>query len=465
MRIKFYGAAQEVTGSCHGVEVAGRQLLVDCGLIQGNAQDEARNRDPFAFDPRAIDAVVLTHAHLDHSGRLPLLVKHGFRGPIYAHPATIDLAKILLRDSAYLLEKETDWDNRKRRRKGLPALPVLYTTRDVAAVDKRFTALPYEVDTEILPYARVRLHDAGHILGSAIASLTLTHGTTQRRVVFSGDLGHRDAPILRNPQRVTAADVVVMESTYGDRLHRNWPDTLAELGGAINDARAHSGNILIPAFAIGRTQELLYTFARHYDQWDLGRWSIFLDSPMAIAATEVYQRHVGLYDREAAQVLRHTGDVFRLPKFHYSRTAQQSMGINRIESGAIIIAGSGMCTGGRIKQHLKHNVWRENCHVIITGFQALGTTGRALVDGARHIRLWGETIRVAAKIHTIGGLSAHADQRDLLDWVTAFTTRPRVAIVHGEPRAITALQTKLRDVGLDSFVPNRNDTLDLDRLK
>lgn len=461
MRLTFHGAAQEVTGSCHSVEVGGRKIVLDCGLIQGGVQDEARNRDPFPFDPRTIDAVVLTHAHLDHSGRLPLLVKAGFRGPIYAHPATIDLAGILLRDSAYLMEKETDWSNRKRQRKGLPPLPPLYTARDVPPVVKRFRELPYETDADILSNARLRLHDAGHILGSAIAALTLKHNGTERRIVFSGDLGHRDAPILRNPQQLSDADVVVMESTYGDRLHRRWSETLLELGAALNDARERSGNILIPAFAVGRTQELLYTFARHYDEWDLGRWTIFLDSPMAIEATEIYQRHAELYDREAAQVRKRSGDLFKLPKLHFTRTAQQSMGINRIDAGAIIIAGSGMCTGGRIKQHLKHNVWRENCHVIITGFQARGTPGRALVEGAPHIRLWGETIRVAAKIHTIGGLSAHADQRELLDWIGAFKTHPRVALVHGEPGATAALQQALRDRGVAAVIPARNDVLEL----
>jgi metallo-beta-lactamase family protein len=461
MRITIHGAAREVTGSCHGVDVGGRRLLIDCGLIQGSAQDEARNRDPFGFDAGAIDAVILTHAHLDHSGRLPLLVKAGFRGPIYAHPATIDLTRILLRDSAYLLEKETEWSNRKRARKGLRPEAPLYTARDLPAVIKRLRPLPYESGTEVLPGVNVRLHDAGHILGSSIVELTAPRDGTTRRVVFSGDLGHRDAPILRNPQTLSDADLVVMESTYGDRLHRAWNDTLAELGAALRDAREHAGNVLIPAFAIGRTQELLYTFARHYDEWELGRWTIFLDSPMAIEATEVYQRHIELYDREATKLRKSSGDLFKMPKLHFTRTAQQSMAINRISSGAIIIAGSGMCNGGRIKQHLKHNVWRENCHVIITGYQAYGTAGRALVDGAPHIRLWGETVRVAARIHTIGGLSAHADQRELLDWIGAFTRKPRVALVHGEEVAIGTLQGLLRERGIAADIPARNQSIDV----
>jgi metallo-beta-lactamase family protein len=461
MRITFHGAAQEVTGSCHALEVNGRRLLIDCGLIQGRAQDEARNRDPFAFDPRSVDAVVLTHAHLDHSGRLPLLLKAGFRGPIHAHPATIDLTRILLRDSAYLMEKESEWVTRKRLRKGLRPEAPLYTARDLAAVNKRFRPLPYETDAEILPGVSLRLHDAGHILGSSIVAITAKSGGATRRVVFSGDLGHRDAPILRNPQTLTDANLVVMESTYGDRRHRAWDDTLLELGAALNDASEHAGNILIPAFAIGRTQELLYTFARHYEAWNLGRWTVFLDSPMAIEATEVYQRHFDLYDREAARLRKSSGDLFKMPRLHFTRTAQQSMAINRINSGAIVIAGSGMCTGGRIKQHLKHNVWRDSCHIIITGYQALGTTGRALVDGAPYIRLWGETVRVAAKIHTIGGLSAHADQVGLLDWIGGFKSHPRVALVHGESDAITALQRALRERGIAAEVPTRGQSVDV----
>jgi metallo-beta-lactamase family protein len=359
------------------------------------------------------------------------------------------------------MEKESEWVTRKRLRKGLRPEAPLYTARDLAAVNKRFRPLPYETDAEILPGVSLRLHDAGHILGSSIVAITAKSGGATRRVVFSGDLGHRDAPILRNPQTLTDANLVVMESTYGDRRHRAWDDTLLELGAALNDASEHAGNILIPAFAIGRTQELLYTFARHYEAWNLGRWTVFLDSPMAIEATEVYQRHFDLYDREAARLRKSSGDLFKMPRLHFTRTAQQSMAINRINSGAIVIAGSGMCTGGRIKQHLKHNVWRDSCHIIITGYQALGTTGRALVDGAPYIRLWGETVRVAAKIHTIGGLSAHADQVGLLDWIGGFKSHPRVALVHGESDAITALQRALRERGIAAEVPTRGQSVDV----
>lgn len=461
MQLHFHGAAQEVTGSCHLINCAGKTLLIDCGLIQGSPKDEARNAEPFPFAARDVDAVILTHAHLDHSGRLPLLVKAGYKGPVYAHPATHDLCRIMLRDAAHLNEKDTEWNNRKRARKNLSPLEPLYTVADATAAMRRFKTIGYGAPIEILPGVKLCFRDAGHILGSCIVEMWLSENGLQRKLVFSGDLGHRGAPILRDPESVRDADLVVMESTYGNRVHRSWVDTEKEMAQALNDASAQRGNVLIPAFAVGRTQEILYTFARFYQEWALERWTLFLDSPMAIEATEVYQHHAELYDAQAAQVHKAHGSPWPLPKLHFSRTAQQSMAINRINTGAIIIAGSGMCDGGRIKHHLKHQVWRENCHVIITGYQARGTPGRALVDGAKYIRLWGETIRVAAQIHTIGGLSAHADQAGLLDWFGKFSGTPPVALVHGETESITVLQHMLQQRSHSVMVPTRGQVVDL----
>lgn len=461
MQLHFHGAAQEVTGSCHLINCAGKTLLIDCGLIQGGPKDEARNAEPFPFAARDVDAVILTHAHLDHSGRLPLLVKAGYKGPVHAHPATRDLCRIMLRDAAFLNEKDTEWNNRKRARKNLSPLEPLYTVADATAAMRRFKTIGYGAPVEILPGVKLCFRDAGHILGSCIVELWLSENGLQRKLVFSGDLGHRGAPILRDPESVRDADLVVMESTYGNRVHRSWVDTEKEMAQALNDASAQRGNVLIPAFAVGRTQEILYTFARFYREWELERWTLFLDSPMAIEATEVYQHHAELYDAQAAQIHKVHGSPWPLPKLHFSRTAQQSMAINRINAGAIIIAGSGMCDGGRIKHHLKHQVWRENCHVIITGYQARGTPGRALVDGAQYIRLWGETIRVAAQIHTIGGLSAHADQAGLLDWFGKFSGTPPVALVHGETESITVLQHMLQQRSHSVMVPTRGQVVDL----
>jgi len=439
MDLTFHGAAGEVTGSCHLLRVGGRKILLDCGQIQGSRESEARNRDPFPFDPAAIDAVVLSHAHIDHSGRIPLLVKAGFRGPVYAQTATRELCHIMLWDAAYLHEKETLWDNRKRERRGEPLLKPLYMREDVRVAMGQFRSVPYGRVREVCPGVKIRYQDAGHILGSCIVEIWGSEGGVTRKLVFSGDLGPKGAPILRDPAVVQEADLVLMESTYGDRRHRSQEQTLAELSEIFAEASRARGNILIPAFAVGRSQNLIYLMGKHFEEWGLRGWHIFLDSPMAIRATGVYARHRDEYDAEARRLWGKGQLANVLPNLHFTRTSKQSMAINRLHSGAIIMAGSGMCEGGRIKHHLKNNLWRQGCHVIIVGFQAAGTTGRALVDGAEVIRLWGEEIRVRATIHTVGGLSAHADQQDLLDWYGQFEGAPPLWLVHGEPDAQQAL--------------------------
>ncbi|MDH4153780.1 MAG: MBL fold metallo-hydrolase [Nitrospira sp.] len=357
MDISYYGATREVTGSCCLLRVGEHQLLVDCGLIQGNPQHEEQNRDPFPFKPSEIDAVVLTHAHLDHSGRLPLLVNQGFKGPIHTHRATADLCRIMLEDAGYLNEKDVAWENRKRQRQAKQLVSPLYTQKAACLAHQQFRSLEYGKSRKILPGITLTLRDAGHILGSAIAQLDLKEGTQRCRLVFSGDLGHAGAPILRDPEPVRKADLVAMESTYGNRLHRPWEDTWREMGEVLSHAHSARGNVLIPAFAVGRTQELLYVFKQHYEEWGLGQWRIFLDSPMAIKATRVYQKHGRVYDSRAREILEKIGDPFDMPNVTMSRHSTQSMEINKMDSGAIVIAGSGMCTGGRIIHHLKHNAW------------------------------------------------------------------------------------------------------------
>ncbi len=443
MYIEFLGATHEVTGSCYLIKVADHKILVECGLIQGSRKDEMQNDDPFPFDAKEIDAVILTHAHLDHSGRLPLLFKRGYKGPVYTHAATRDLCRIMLEDAGYLNEREAYWVNKKRQRKGLELIKPLYSQSEALAAHKNFRPLEYEKGKEILPGIKLTLHEAGHILGSAILELSLTEGEECRKIVFSGDLGHKGAPILKDPEKLHHADLVVMESTYGDRLHRNWGSTWDEMGEIISTANSNKGNILIPAFTIGRTQEILYAFKKNYKKWNIADWSIFLDSPMGIAATEVYAKYKNLYDKGARNIQHNSGGIFDLPNLHLSEKTEFSMKINQIVSGAIIIAGSGMCTGGRIKHHFKHNIWRSKAHIVIAGFQARGTLGRALVDGAKYIKLWGETVQVKAQVHTIGGLSAHADQQGLLDWYGHFNNRPPVVLVHGETTAMDSLSYKL----------------------
>lgn len=444
IEIEFFGATGQVTGSCHLVTVGNHKILLDCGLIQGRAKDEERNRESFPFDPASIDVVVLSHAHIDHSGRLPLLVKSGFQGSIYTHRACRDLCRIMLKDSAFINEKDVEWENRKRARKGLDLIEAMYTVEDAQVAMKQFKGLVYQQKKRILPNATLCLNDAGHILGSSIVELWLEDEGQQRKLVFSGDLGRSGMPILEDPAIISEADLVIMESTYGDRLHRSWEETQKEISEVLSIATNGNGNILIPAFSVGRTQEILYLFAKYYKQWELDHWQIFLDSPLAIEATRIFMNNSDLFDDDMQALFQKNKQKSILPNLHISRTTNQSMALNRVHSGAIIIAGSGMCSGGRIKQHLKHNIWRSDCHVIISGFQARGTLGRKLVDGAKHITLWGESMQVAASIHTVGGLSAHADQTGLKNWYGNFKNRPRIVLVHGEPQAQECLSDFLQ---------------------
>jgi metallo-beta-lactamase family protein len=325
-----------------------------------------------------------------------------------------------------------------------------------------FKGLVYQKKVKILPNVTLRLNDAGHILGSSIVELWLEDAGHKRKLVFSGDLGRPGMPILQDPAFIQQADLVIMESTYGDRMHRSWEQTLTEIESVVQTTTNSRGNILIPAFAVGRTQEILYMLARYYREWQLERWQIFLDSPLAIEATRIFTQHSDLFDQDMSDLWRQNKAQSILPNLHISRTSNQSMALNRIHSGAIIIAGSGMCSGGRIKQHLKHNVWRRQCHVIISGFQARGTLGRSLVDGAKFIRLWGETVRVAATIHTVGGLSAHADQPGLKNWYANFEGRPAVVLVHGETTALETLSDTLRnDLDAPVTIAKHGQVLDL----
>jgi metallo-beta-lactamase family protein len=461
LRVRFLGAAGEVTGSCHLLEWAGRRILLDCGLFQGGPESEARNHQHFPFDPVTIDAVILSHAHLDHCGRLPALVRQGFRGPVYTHAATRDLARILLMDAAKLARK--DFESAERRHRHLAFPEPLYGIQDVERCLDHFHVLPYDRRSEISPGLTARLRDAGHILGAAITELWFDGDDRPLKLVFSGDLGGHQGFIMPPPARIEDADFVMIESAYGDRRHRNPESSVKELGQIIAAARADGGNILIPAFSVGRTQELLYLLARHHDEWGLKDWAVFLDSPMAIEATAVYARHARLLAPEAARYAHSTG--FSSPGVHATASTEESIAINRVASGAIIIAGSGMCTGGRILHHLKQRLASRSTHLVFAGFQAAGTLGRHLVDGAREARLWGEPVPVHAQIHTLGGLSAHADQDALCEWYSGFRHHPQVAVVHGEPHASNALAIELRmRFGCPVTVPARGEVLDLSYL-
>ena len=446
MDVRFDGAAGRVTGSLHVVEAAGKRLLLDCGMIQGSDEEEALNFAPFSFDIGSIDAVVISHAHIDHIGRLPLLVARGYKGPIYAQAATADLMPIMLMDAASLQESDAERGNRKRRN-GEPEVVPLYTRGDVQKTLPLVRMVDYHTRTQLLPGIEVNLLDAGHILGSCIVEVF----ADGRKLVFSGDLGPKGTPIIRDAENPQTADLLLMESTYGDRDHKDRAETIRELGGILDAAWKDGGNLLIPAFAVGRSQELLYWFARHWDDWQMSRWQIFLDSPMAGKVVQVYDHHHELFDAEAQEAWKGTPNPFRLPNLHVTDSVDESMAINRITRGAIVIAGNGMASGGRILHHFKHGLDRREVHVVFVGYQAQGTLGRRLVDGAKWVRIHGQDIRVNAQMHTVGGLSAHMDRSGLLEWYGGFKPSPQVALLHGEDTAREALAGEIKErFGIDA---------------
>ncbi len=462
MEIEFYGATSGVTGSCHILRANGHLILLDCGLIQGPREVEQKNREPFPFAPQEISAVVLSHGHIDHSGRIPLLVKQGYDGPIYAHNATCDLCRILLKDSASLQQRDAEYENKWRKRKGKPLVEPLYSVDDVDEALSHSVGLPYRERREILPGVSICFQDAGHILGSSSVEVWLNEDGYEQKIVFSGDLGQYDMPILNDPAVIQHADHVLVESTYGNRRHRDLQRTIDEIGEIISQARHDRGNLLIPAFSVGRSQEILYFMGKYFDDWDLGRWRIFLDSPMAIKATEVYWNYPQLYDEEATRLRRKANEMPPLKNLHLSSSVEDSMAINNIASGAIIIAGSGMCNGGRIIHHLKHNLARQGAHVMIVGYQAYGTLGRKLVDGHDEVRIHGDYYPVRAHIHTVGGLSAHGDVDDLIRWLRNFNSDPAVHVVHGEDESKQAFRDSIeQELGLRADVPSKGDVLEL----
>ena len=441
-KITFHGAAQEVTGSCHLLETGGKRYLLDCGINQG----EQSEQQEFAFDPASIDAVILSHAHLDHSGMLPRLVKGGFKGPIYATPGTERLLKILLEDAVNLYLRDLEYDNLRRQRAGKePQLP-LYEKRDVDRTLDLVVPHDYGEPLQVEKGIQLRYYDAGHILGSAIVELVLGEGDECKTLVFSGDLGNPDTSLMPDPTKLKKADLVLMEGTYGDRDHRSFEDTIAEFEDILNQAAERGGNLLIPAFAVGRTQELLFQLGILYHKGRLNGWQVFLDSPMGEAVTEVYDRmrsHWHAKDRALMQSYASRTLKEFLPCLTITASVEESMQLNRIKSGAIIIAGSGMCTGGRIRHHFKQRLWQKNTHVLFVGYQAQGTLGRILVNGVKNIKLFGQELLVRAQIHTLGGFSAHAGQSQLLDWAAAFESQPRFFLVHGEPKALVTLAEAL----------------------
>ncbi len=447
MQIGFHGAAQQVTGSCHLLEYQDKKILIDCGLYQGGRDMDEENAEPFGFEPAEIDYLLLTHAHLDHCGRIPLLVKQGFQGEIISTAASCELARLVLLDAAHLQEEEAHYKSRKASRHGQKeTIEPLYSVVDTLNSFGYFgrTAC-YREPLEILPGLQATFIDAGHILGSAAIVLEATIQGLPRKIIFSGDLGCHGRAIIRNPDTPPAADVVIMETTYGDRNHKTLAPTLEEFYHAINNTLKQGGNVIIPSFALERAQELLYYIREGMDKGLLPQYlPVFLDSPMAISATEIFRRHPECFDKNTGKIFKSGVDPLSFPGLRFSRETADSMALNNIAGGAVIIAGSGMCTGGRIRHHLKHNLWNQRNAVIFVGYAAQGTLARRIVDGAKTVKIFGEEIPVQASIYTIGGFSAHAGQHQLLEWHEKTGSPSITFLVHGDKDVQPLLAKKLK---------------------
>jgi metallo-beta-lactamase family protein len=459
LKLSFHGADRGVTGSCHLVECAGRRILIDCGLYQGGRELDEENEEPFGFDAASIDLVLLTHAHLDHCGRVPLLVKRGFRGEVVTTTASRELARLVMLDAAHLQEEEARPHVRKAARHGNRAdggAPLYTVLEALNSFDHFGRQATYNQPLELAAGVRATFLDAGHILGSASVYLELEESGKRYTVLFSGDLGNAGRPLLRDPATPAKAEVVVMETTYGDRLHKPIRLSVTELYSAITDTFNRGGNVIIPTFALERAQELLYFLREGVEAGRLPRaMQVYLDSPMAISATAIFKRHPECYDAETAKLFREGHDPFGVPGLHLTREPTESMALNSIRAGAVIMAGSGMCTGGRVRHHLKHNLWRAESSVVFVGYAAVGTLARTIIDGAQQVRLFGEEVPVRAGVHTINGFSAHADQAELLAWHQQIGNPQRTFLVHGESETMRRFATQLTHTAVEMPKPHQ----------
>lgn len=464
MKLMFLGADHEVTGSCHYIEACGKSILLDCGMEQG--RDTYENQEiPVAAG--RIDYVFLSHAHIDHSGLLPLLHKNGFQGQIYATEATTDLCRIMLLDSAHIQEFEAQWRNRKNKRAGKAPFEPLYTTEDAMAVMEHFVPCDYMKEIEVCEGVKIRFTDVGHLLGSSSIEIWLTENGVSKKIVFSGDIGNINQPIIHDPRYTTEADFVIMESTYGDRYHTAPPDYVAELAGQIQQTFDRGGNLVIPSFAVGRTQEMLY-FIREIKErglvWGHEGFKVYVDSPLAIEATRVFaENYLGCYDTDAMALVQKGINPLTFQGLEVAVTPDDSMAINFDKSPKVIISASGMCEAGRIRHHLKHNLWRPECTILFVGYQAIGTLGRNIIEGEKEVRLFGETITVNAHIEELAGVSGHADKKGLLNWVNHFEKKPeRVFVVHGEDLVCEDFTKCLKEeYGYNAFAPYSGACFDL----
>ncbi len=469
MKVKFCGASTGVTGSCHLISTENHKILLDCGQFQGGKEMDRMNEEAFPFDPGEIECVILSHAHIDHCGRLPLLVKRGFKGLIYCTDATADLLDVMLKDSAYIHEKDAEWQSRKNLRTGKPPVEPLYTIRDSEAALGLVKPILYDQLVELNPDMKIVFNDAGHILGSAITELWITEGEATSKLVFSGDLGVPNRPILRDPVKIKKADFVIMETTYGNRLHPQNATSIDELINITLKTIKRGGSVIIPSFAVGRTQELIYQFNMFYEHHPeyadvLGKVNVYIDSPMATTATEVFKKNAQVFDEETKSYILSGDHPLDFPNLKFTRNTADSQMLNDDKSPKIIISASGMCEAGRIRHHLKHNLWDSRNSIVFVGYQAEGTLGRLLVEGAKEVKLFGEPIMVGAEIYNLEGFSGHADQKGLLDWLGGFRKEPKhIFLVHGETQSKLDFASKAKEVfGYEPIVVNGNTEYELE---
>jgi metallo-beta-lactamase family protein len=446
MKVEFLGGARTVTGSATLLEKGSLKWLVDCGMFQGGKEYEERNWNLQPYRAKELSFILLTHAHIDHSGLIPRLVKEGFQGKVVCTKGTFDLCEVMLQDSGYIQEMEAEWQNRKGKRAGRREAIPLYTLEDAEKCLQYFQTVNYDEKFQMADNIKVRFQDAGHILGSAMIEIWIEEAGEEKKIIFSGDLGNHGQPILRNPSIVKEGDVLWLESTYGNRLHKSREETVCELLKIIQEVIAHQGKVVIPAFAVERTQDIIYTLGQFIRNGSIPQIPIYIDSPLAISATEIYKRNSDCYDQETKDLLLGGENLFDIPGILYTRTTESSKAINEDPRPGIIVSASGMCDSGRIQHHLKHHLWRKGSHIIFIGYQAKGTVGRRIVDGAKTIRLFGEEIAIHAHIHTLGGFSAHADQKGLLDWVSQIRNpRLMIFVTHGEEKISIGLSQLIRE--------------------
>jgi metallo-beta-lactamase family protein len=459
--LTFYGAADDVTGSCYVVRSNDATVLVDFGMFQGQEEKDNLNEWPKGLNPKDIDAVLVTHAHLDHTGRLPLLSKHGYAGPVYCTEPTAELAMLILRDSVRLQAQDLERVNRKRTRAGMEPVGDLYDTTHVEALLERFKSVTYDEKVPVAKGMRAQFVDAGHLLGSSSIRLLIEDGGVKKSVVFSGDLGQTGTPILKDPEGFTQADTIILESTYGDRDHRSLEETADQFEAIVREASGKKGKILVPTFAVGRAQLILYLLAVLFRQKRVPKFPVFIDSPMAIEATKIYARHLELFDEDFQRLRRDRPILQDMDMVTPTPTADDSRALNDVKGPCLIMAGSGMCSGGRILHHLKYNLWRPDTDVVIVGFQSYGTLGRRLVEGAESVRILGEEIAVKARLHTLNGFSAHAGQSDLLKWIEPLSAaRPQTILTHGEHDARLTLAGELSQrFSLTPLMPTLGETI------